>query len=172
MESKLFAAVVVALSVASGLVEAEESSSPTDIERAIERMEHFKLWNECGSVYLVVESLNNDAAEIGLTKERIETAVRSRLRAARIYGGGVFDAVYWDPLIYVNVAVANSAFSVRLDFVKWVTDFVSDEPGSAHTWQTGSIGMHSQDASYILQSVSQHTDKFIDEYLRVNAEAC
>ncbi len=43
---------------------------------------------------------------------------------------------------------------------------------TATTWGVGSTGTHSRNPNFILSSVSQHTDKFIDEYLRVNADAC
>ena len=33
-------------------------------------------------------------------------------------------------------------------------------------------GTHGKDLGYILSSVSQIADRFIDEYLRVNADAC
>ena len=54
-----------------------EAGTPTD-------RDYFELWNGCGAVRLLVESLNDKAAEIGLTEERIETTVRSRLRATGI----------------------------------------------------------------------------------------
>ena len=42
----------------------------------------------------------------------------------------------------------------------------------AKTWDVASTGTHGQDPNFILSSVAQETDKFIDEYLRVNADAC
>ena len=42
----------------------------------------------------------------------------------------------------------------------------------AQTWRTGEIGTHGRDAGYILQGISEHLDKFIVEYLRVNEGAC
>lgn len=32
--------------------------------------------------------------------------------------------------------------------------------------------MHAADPSFILWALDPHTDRFIDEYLRVNADAC
>ncbi len=43
---------------------------------------------------------------------------------------------------------------------------------NAATWETGSLGTHGGDAGFILQAVAEHTDKFVNEYLRVNDEAC
>ena len=73
------AGLIVALtlcSVAPALAQDEE----------VTRSDRFHLWNDCKPLKLVVEDLNNNAAEIGLTKDAITTTVRSRLRGARIYG--------------------------------------------------------------------------------------
>ncbi len=155
-------AVIAALLVAPGLAMAQDSTAPT-------RADRFQLWNECKPIDLVVESLNNDAAKIGLTKEQIETAVRSRLRAARIYTPEINNT---SPYLYVNAHVVSSAYTIGFYLKKVVTDLKSDKLGSASTWDRRTTGTHGRDAGYILQGVSRHTDIFIDEYLRVNAEAC
>ncbi len=135
-------------------------------ERVTER-DRFRLWNDCGSMELVVEKLPKDATDIGLTEEAVTVAVRSRLRAARLYSAG--DGV---PFWAVAVNVVGSAFGVRVSYFKWVKDKASGISGGARTWTTGSTGTHRRDASYILSIVSRHVDKFLDEYLRVNADAC
>lgn len=164
MRSKLFAAVAAVLVVGSGSVAEEESSNMTTLER----LERFQLWNECKPVFLLVESLKNDATDKGLTVERIETAVRSRLRAAKLYAESA--RVHY---LYVNVNVNGPAFNVSLELNKLVTDSVSDISANATTWNTGGVGVQSgSGAGLILQAVSEYTDHFIDEYLRVNAEAC
>ena len=47
--------------------------------------ERFELFNNCGRMRLIVEGLNPDAAAIGLTEKRLQFAVESRLRGARLY---------------------------------------------------------------------------------------
>ncbi len=42
----------------------------------------------------------------------------------------------------------------------------------ASTWATGAFGAHGRDSGFILSSISQDTDKFVDAYLRVNGDAC
>ena len=128
--------------------------------------DRFRLWNDCRAMDLIVEGLNQDAADIGLTRDAIETAVRSRLRAARLYDA---DAVAY---LYVNVHVVRRAFGKTLNYRKYLFDPASDESRFATTWDIGSTGTHGGDGSYILSGVSQHMDEFIDEYLRVNADAC
>lgn len=131
-----------------------------------------------------VEDLTSDAADIGLTEEAIKVAVRSRLRSARIYydvsARSLFRRSYLGrpqnfkrPLfLYISVHVVGAAFSVGVSLKKDFRDASSGETGSATTWETGSTGTHGRSGNYILSSVSRHMDKFIDEYLRVNAEAC
>ena len=152
--------VIAALLAAPGLAMAQNSTAPTTLDR-------FELWNECKPFSLLVEDLDSHAAGIGLTIERIETAVRSKLRAARIYGDSHF------PYFYVRVVVSSfGVYLVQLSFNKRLADPISGEEGGTPTWRTGKIGTHGRDAGFIVQGVSEHTDKFIDEYLRVNAEAC
>ncbi len=140
------------------------------------KMDHLQLWHACQSVGLLVEDLPDDAGKIGLQKRDIETAVRSRLRGGRIYNDRSSSLH-----LYVNVNVVGTAFSVGFHFKRWVTVSVAfwlkpegmDDPaGPATTWNVGSTGTHGGNAGYILSVVALHTDRFIDEYLRVNADAC
>lgn len=135
-------------------------------ETAVSGLDRFRLFNNCRSLDLVIEDLNKDAPRIGLKKKEITIAVRSRLRAARLYSKGQL------AYLYVNVTVTNLAFGIKVEYKKWLGDAVSGERGGATTWDAGSIGTHGQDSGYILSSVSRHTDEFIDEYLRVNESAC
>ena len=133
----------------------------------------FDLWNECAPIWLVVEGLSDGAADIDLTEERIQTLAESRLRAARLYGEAAL-RVY----LYVRVGVLVSenrrsgAFNVEVVFKKYLRDGVSEQNGYAATWEAGHYGTHGGDAGYIMQIVSEHLDRFILEYLRVNETAC
>ena len=136
-------------------------------ERVESRIDRFELWNKCEPLGLVAETLSDDAAKIGLTREVVLKAVRSRLRAARLYSdqspGNYF---------YVNITVVGKSFSVSIAYYKLVMDLASAEFFPAITWRRGITGMHGRSSSYILSSVSEGMDEFIDEYLRVNASAC
>ena len=116
---------------------------------------------------LVVENLSEDAAQIGLTKEKIAIAVRSRLRAARLY-----EVSAHTPYLYVNAAVRSLSFSIFIGYNKFVQDLVTGKTGPAPTWTIGGFGTHGEDAGYILSGVAMYMDRFIDEYLRVNEDAC
>ena len=129
--------------------------------------EAFQLWTGCQPVGVVV-GLNKGETEINLTEEKIEAAVRSRLRSARLYaaeGSGVS--------IIVLVDVLKIAFNIDVAFQKFVSDVAfSEQFDFGTTWMTGGIGIHSYNANFILSSISQYIDEFLDEYLRVNADAC
>ncbi len=86
--------IAAALALTTAPASAEEVS---DYDR-------FQLWQYCLPTDLVIEGLHKDAADIGLTKESITIAVRSRLRAARLYEA---DAPF--TYVYVNVAVVGRA---------------------------------------------------------------
>ena len=129
--------------------------------------DHFELWNNCKPVKLVVEDLHKDAVDIRLTEEAVAIGVRSRLRAARLY-----DASALSSYLHVDVGVKDLAFSIVFRYNKFMMDIASGERGITSSWLRGSIGTHGRDSGYILSAVSQHTDEFIDEYLRVNEDAC
>ena len=155
----------VALLAAATPIGAEESE---DFGRSIrDGIDRFQLWNACEPIALSVEDVDDAGVTRGLTREAIITAVRSRLRAARLYRG---DETL--PRLYVNVNVVegSTAYCVSLEFIKWVSDPISGRGGRAVTWSAGSAGQGG--AAFILSVVSQRTDEFIDEYLRVNTSAC
>lgn len=130
-------------------------------------IENFELLTGCEPMILVVEELPQDAAQIGLTKRSITTLVRSRLRAARIY-----DSDQQPRYLYVNVNVAGQGLSIDVHFNKWLCDPVTELCGTATTWNAGNTGTHGRNYQYILQGISRHTDRFIDEYLAVNGDYC
>jgi len=139
---------------------AAETEEVTDLDR-------FQLWNDCAPMDLIVERLPDDATEIGLKKEAIETTVRSRLRAARLFDAGK------SQFLYVNVIVTTGrAFSISFQYSKMIYDPASKSAGLAITWDSSGTGTHGSDSGYILSGVAEYIDEFIDEYLRVNEDAC
>lgn len=162
----------IPLIVALTLVLATPSGAASDPNR-------FDLWNGCRPVGLVVEDLPDDAGKIGLRKEDIEIAVRARLRSARIYEEGEGAPSF----LYVDVSVVSHAVNVQVEFKRHVEVLLPGvkpkgmEPltGYASGWQLGQlwVGVYSSvESGHILSSVARHTDKFIDKFLRVNADAC
>ena len=128
----------------------------------------FELWTNCEPVSLFVWLNKNDATYLDLTEEALEIAVRSRLRSARVFmvGGTLVH-------LEVSVHVVSNAFHIDVTLSKRLKDWIfSGITRHGITWQANSTGTHGNNANFILQSVSQHIDKFLDEYLRVNADAC
>lgn len=133
----------------------------------LDPFEAFQLWTGCQPVYLSV-GLETSKTEIDLTEEAVEIATRSRLRSARLY------ADEWTGVaIFVTINVFDVAFNIDVELFKTLVDreFAGRE-GIGITWGTGFTGTHGNDSNYILTSVSQLIDEFLDEYLRVNADAC
>ena len=150
--------------------------------------DRFNLWNRCEPMPLHI-LVSEDAIEIGVTEKIVTIAVRSRLRAARLY---LPEPEPWDweknpqmPLaelmrnlehmisgLQVEILVAGSVFVLKLEYHKAVTDEASDVRGFVATWTDGTFGKHGRDSDFILASLSQKMNVFIDEYLRVNASAC
>ena len=153
---RALAAIALAVSVATA-ASAEEVSY----------FDRFELWNDCQPITLYVTPLSQDADDIGLTEGVLETAVRSRLRAARLY-----DPDSWTPYLLVRVNVVGIAFGLDLAFYKLVNDPISGAAGEAATWTVTWTGTHGSDGDYILSAVSKGMDRFLDEYLRVNTESC
>ena len=137
-----------------------------DLERFKLSKERFELFNNCRAMGVVV-FFSDDDAPLGLTEDRISTMAESRLRAARLYDGGVGT---W---LFVNVNIVSLSYSRSMEYFKPVRDVPSGEAGFAVTWRDrGSTGTHGGNADFILGALSEYIDTFIREYRRVNEAAC
>ena len=126
-------------------------------------------WSACLLVGVAVAIKNPKAwLKIGLTKEAIKVTVRSRLRAGRIYG----DPALATTVLVVLVIGDPVVFGIEADYFKLLKDEMTGVTQMARTWWRSAVGSHAKDSNAVLSAVSQYTDKFIDEYLRVNEEAC
>lgn len=138
--------------------------------QTISDWDRFRLFNACRPMELVVEDLTPNAQAVGLTRERIQLAAESRLRAARLYTGSREKANR--AYLYINIHVVGRAHKISVQYKKWVTDLATNSNGLATTWNTGSTGTHGGDAGFIIQDLSSHLDEFLAGYLRVNESAC
>ena len=133
----------------------------------------FSLFNYCQPMPLIIDGLSDDSERIGLTEERIQTIAESRLRVARLYEEAeALETLVSDHHLYIYVHVVGNTFSFDVGYFKKLHDVRLGIDFFAQTWVTGAIGNHSKDAGFILQGISEHLDKFIVEYLRVNEGAC
>ncbi len=142
------------------------------LDQLAEEQERLQLFNSCRPMFFGVDDLNDDAEGIGLTKEALQPAAESRLRAARFYPDGLADiAEAFTGLLVAKAHVVGLAFHLSLVYQKRVTD----EFGNAYvadTWSIGATGTHCGDAQYVVSNLSPLLDRFLAGYLRINAEAC
>ena len=144
--------------------------------------ERFQLYTGCREVKLFVGG-HLESYRWGY-KVSLETAVRSRLRSARIYAEEAaadpslprLFIIYTTTDLYADngTDLIGVFFAVRARLEKVLTDPVSGLEDYARTWQ-GNERMAwggEPDSGRLLQYVSEATDEFIDNYLRVNAAAC
>lgn len=157
--------ILAAVLVATGMGHASHAVGQTERER-------FELFGECRPIDLVVESLDDDAMDIGLTRERIQTLAESRLRAARLYNAAALQYLYVRIGVMVSEGRRGGAYSIEVEYFKFLDDSVSEGSGFAPTWNSGSFGTHGGDGGFIMQALSEHVDRFLLEYLRVNEAAC
>ena len=132
-------------------------------------LDRFRLYDACRpmALWAPLAADGREAEEIGLGGEDLRLAAESRLRAARLYA----DPDAAKSLLQVSVSLFGSAFHVKVEYYKKTTD-ASGQPGPSITWQAGSLGVHGKNADYVVSSLSRLLDRFIAEYLRVNAEDC
>ena len=130
--------------------------------------DRFQLWSSCEPLSMLVVPLSTQ--EIGLEPQALQTAVSSRLRAARLLK--IPNDLTEGPVLSVGIQLNPTAFAINVSLLKSVKDLASGETASTTTWETSSFGTHAGRPDFILNGVSQHMDQFIDDYLRVNAAAC
>lgn len=157
---------IVILLAAMAVVPDQASAQDPSADEAEER---FSLFNGCSPMNLSIEDVSDSAAEIGLTKERIQILAESRLRAARLFSGTL------DPpnngVLHISVLVTRGAFSFSLNYLKWVWD-AWNSYGYAATWDDGMLGEHRGNAGTVLQDLSEYLDRFLLAYLRANEAVC
>ena len=151
----------------------------------VTRLNRFELWNDCKPVGLSIimpspqeiDRLLPESARSNIRLERVEVyaAVLSRLQAASLYSAEPLTSVF--SALNMSVSVIGESFEIETKYKKRLIDPASGESGMVDTWKLRDITFlvprkHGRDSGYILYWISEHTDKFIDEYLRVNADAC
>ena len=144
------------------------------------------LFTGCQPVALSLE-LKDDERNTDLTEDRIRSMAESRLRSARLLDQTSDVALRvkaWviGPAFHSNVSLYQPAYislghtwpNLRQRLIHEPSEPVT-LPGAfayAATWEHNQLGMHGGDGGYILQALSESSDAFIAEYLRVNDAAC
>lgn len=117
-------------------------------------------------VYVCIEDLPAEALKIGLTEERLKTAIESRLIKAGI-------TVYEKPkigrpLLYVNVWVAGGAFSIEIALQEHVLIYRLDSPAYATVWSKKLIGTHDMNSEYIMSQFNTLLNTFLLDHAAAN----
>ena len=149
-----------------GLLALAMSVAPT---QGVTDFDRFRLFNNCEPMGLVVAVPDDDedVKKFGLAEERVQFAVESRLRGARLFSSDLGSSA-----LEVDVSVAGGAFKISMFYNKLLLDSVSGENNFAATWIRWVFGTHGQKPNYIISSLPELIDEFIAEYLRVNESAC
>ena len=140
-----------------------ESGQPGDERLA------FQLFTRCAPVVYTLR-IQTDARDV--TEEALAPTVSSRLRVARIHGGRLEEpGPPARAILIVTVHTVSYSFHVSLQLRKSLYDEASRQYGAAVTWQHGATG-GAPERAHIMEALLPMLDLFVDEYLRVNDQAC
>ena len=132
--------------------------------------ERFALWTGCKPLWpaLFVEP-KDDTFE-----DSVRAAVESRLRGARLYGGLTSSSTPSVGLLRIVVNRGSGLFGISVGLQKRLFDPITGLRSHAYADYRGggysSFGSGSPE--YVRSVLADHLDRFIADYLRVNADAC
>ena len=116
---------------------------------------------------IVVENVNTNS--FGITRDAIKTRTELRVRSSglRPIEG---DGTQW---VYVQVNVVGVGYAIKVSFrrkVFWyrLDGSITSDIGSV--WETGSTGT-TTNAGYVMESLDQILDKFLNAYLKANQDS-
>ena len=157
---RVLAAIVLAMVAVSA--SAEEVSSE----------DRFALWDACQPIRYEVDLQQEATANTRLTVEKVETIVQRSLQVVRLLDDK--NASFGASLLVTVTVSGFSVHYVRVYFRKLVKAIGSGGIGIAVTWSHGMVRLSrgSDGDNQIKSTISEIMDLFIDEYLRVNADAC
>ena len=121
-------------------------------------------------IYVLIESLPQDAIDLGLTKNRLRTATELRLKREGIKIGKEQEMIEGHiPYLYVRVNVLGIAFNIELNICENVV-LLRDKSVKCNsiTWDNSTIGFHGRDPEYIVTSLNHLLDKFLNDYYKAN----
>lgn len=132
-----------------------------------EDADRFQLFASCKPIFPMVTLELNSAYLEDLEEAELEELVTTGLQSAELLSDKPVP-----PFVSVTVGVVHWAFSVRVEFMKEMTDPYTKLRGGATTWRAHRYGIHSGDKSFVLSSLSTAVNGFLGEYHRVNGHAC
>ena len=128
----------------------------------------FELWTGCANVSVGGRNwVSVEENDFGLTADGIETAIESRLRAARIHTNESGPVA-----LVLRVSLNGSAYMIGLHFFKGALYDRYGFGGSIPAWSHISFGPHIRRASFLMEVIRKKIDEFMNLYLLVNEPAC
>ena len=160
---------------AGGRVEALEARSPDNAPFAASfgpgsERERFALWTKCKPLLpVLILDPQDDTFE-----DSLRAAVESRLRGARLYGGVTSDGTVSGELLRIVARRGSGLFSISVGLGKPLFDPITQL--RSRVYADYRVGGYSSFGSgppeYVRSVLADHLDRFIADYLRVNAAAC
>ncbi|HYX72401.1 MAG TPA: hypothetical protein VE732_06495 [Nitrososphaera sp.] len=122
------------------------------------------------SMGVLIENLETDAKELGLSPEQLQTDVEVRLRKAGI----AIASMNTDPgYLYIQISVLRTTcgamFCISVEFNQNVTIMATRQKAyDVTTWDSGGLGNAVRDPRFIRDALGDHIERFINDYLTVN----
>ena len=140
-----------------------------------DEIDMFKLWNDCLPVALLIAGGKRDSIRGETVKISKKIIVKMLSNANFRRNAGIPDPISGDASLWAILDMSNTPeeqkFSVSLQFHKTVRDLASGINGDMVTWAASIKNKNGN--SYVVWSAVRRLMKiFINEYLRVNADAC
>ena len=152
--------VAAAMVFAAPMVDAQETP-------ANRRLDRFQLFTKCDPVFPRVSVERSSPYVEDLEDADLEDVVHAGLRNA-----GLLSEEEGPPFLYVTVGILHWAYVARVELMKEVTDPLTKLGGAATTWREYRYGIHSGDPGFVISSLSNAFNTFLDEYIRVNDLYC
>jgi len=117
------------------------------------------------SLGVLVEGLKEKAIKIGLSEDRLRTIAELKLRreGIEVLEYGSF------PQLYINVNVLSRAFNITIKIQEWVQ--LRRDPSIecfGVTWDDSVTGSYEGGAEYIVDTLNQALEVFLNDYYRAN----
>lgn len=129
-------------------------------------------------IQVFIANLSDDAKDIGLSKELVRSKVELALRRNgitvidpfRIHDIEENEVKTLDHILSVEILVVGNAFSFYINFFRTVRYQSSDKDyiTRAAVWTRSATGTHGYSSSYIIESLEDYLDIFINEFFRAN----
>ena len=160
-----------------------------DLDAYLLRFDRFRLWNDCKRIYFSVDVTADSEVLSAMLKGSYTAEVEDRLRRARLYSEEDSQKpylkvnVYTDPINWTSPPESNVVAVVEVLFMKWLHDPISGETDYAVTWEwkRGAVNLNGEwsltssqvrGAADAYRVLGNGIDRFIDDYLSANEDAC